>query len=377
MVEREMDERYVEEENTEEASSEEEPDRAYEPDPAARLEEESSDDSAGIEEVISYLQQSGIVRAQPGAIEDTDGMEPTELELKKFSEEEKKAQSQPDEDDGLRYDDSVKIYLKEIGSIPLLTVEEEIALAKRIEKHDKEAMAKLIQANLRLVVSVAKKYTKRGLHFLDLIQEGNQGLIRAVEKFKYKKGFKFSTYAIWWIRQAITRAIADQARTIRIPVHMVETINKVRKVSRILTQKLGREPSCEEIAEELSLTHDKVKAILKTAMDPISLETPINGENDSSLGDFVEDKQVLEPVRSAYGNMLKEQIHDVLSSLTEREHKVINYRFGLEDGWQRTLEEVGQKFGVTRERIRQIEAKALRKLRHPSRSKKLMEFYID
>ncbi len=377
MAEREMDERYVEEEASEETQPEEEStERSYEPDPAARAGmEDDSDDSSGIEEVISYLQQSGIVRPQPGVIEDTDGMGPTELELKR--EEEKKAKTTADEDDGLKYDDSVKIYLKEIGSIPLLTVEEEIALAKRIERHDKEAMAKLIQANLRLVVSVAKKYTKRGLHFLDLIQEGNQGLIRAVEKFKYKKGFKFSTYAIWWIRQAITRAIADQARTIRIPVHMVETINKVRKVSRILTQKLGREPACEEIAEELGLTHDKVKAILKTAMDPISLETPINGENDSSLGDFVEDKQVLEPVRSAYGNMLKEQIHDVLSSLTEREHKVINYRFGLEDGWQRTLEEVGQKFGVTRERIRQIEAKALRKLRHPSRSKKLMEFYID
>lgn len=379
IAEKELDERAMEEESLEEVQTDDERDRAYEPDPAARagMEDEKEDDSSGIEEVISYLQQSGIVRSNSGVIEDTDGMEPTELELKKFSEEEKKSPTQPDEDDGLKYDDSVKIYLKEIGSIPLLTVEEEIALAKRIEKHDKEAMAKLIQANLRLVVSVAKKYTKRGLHFLDLIQEGNQGLIRAVEKFKYKKGFKFSTYAIWWIRQAITRAIADQARTIRIPVHMVETINKVRKVSRILTQKLGREPSCEEIAEELGLTNDKVKAILKTAMDPISLETPINGENDSSLGDFVEDKQVLEPVRSAYGNMLKEQIHDVLSSLTEREHKVINYRFGLEDGWQRTLEEVGQKFGVTRERIRQIEAKALRKLRHPSRSKKLMEFYID
>lgn len=378
IAENELDEQSMEEEFVDEAHLDDDRDQAYEPDPmAAGLEDEKDDDSSGIEEVISYLQQSGIVRSNSGLVEDTDGMEPTELELKKFSEEEKKSASQPDDDDGLKYDDSVKIYLKEIGSIPLLTVEEEIALAKRIEKHDKDAMAKLIQANLRLVVSVAKKYTKRGLHFLDLIQEGNQGLIRAVEKFKYKKGFKFSTYAIWWIRQAITRAIADQARTIRIPVHMVETINKVRKVSRILTQKLGREPSCEEIADELGLTNDKVKAILKTAMDPISLETPINGENDSSLGDFVEDKHVLEPVRSAYGNMLKEQIHDVLSSLTEREHKVINYRFGLEDGWQRTLEEVGQKFGVTRERIRQIEAKALRKLRHPSRSKKLMEFYID
>tara|TARA_Y100000589_G_scaffold152264_1_gene145083 strand:+ start:251 stop:1402 length:1152 start_codon:yes stop_codon:yes gene_type:complete len=375
-----------EEEVTEEEAPDYSAEEKYEPDfeDAAAVNEKNTtggssniQDASDINEVISYLQQARNYRG-PGMVEDNDAMGPTDLEMKKIYEEEKEEKTEkPKEDDGLKYDDSVKIYLKEIGSIPLLTVEEEIALAKRIEKHDKEAMAKLIQANLRLVVSVAKKYTKRGLHFLDLIQEGNQGLIRAVEKFKYKKGFKFSTYAIWWIRQAITRAIADQARTIRIPVHMVETINKVRKVARILTQKLGREPSCEEIADELAMTPEKVKGILKTAMDPISLETPINGENDSSLGDFVEDKQVMEPVRSAYSNMLKEQIHEVLSSLTEREHKVINYRFGLEDGWQRTLEEVGQKFGVTRERIRQIEAKALRKLRHPSRSKKLKEFYID
>ncbi len=375
-----------EEEIIEEEAPDYSAEEKYEPDfeDAAAVKEKNTpagnsniQDASDINEVISYLQQARNYRG-PGMVEDNDAMGPTDIEMKKIYEEEKEEKTEkPKEDDGLKYDDSVKIYLKEIGSIPLLTVEEEIALAKRIEKHDKEAMAKLIQANLRLVVSVAKKYTKRGLHFLDLIQEGNQGLIRAVEKFKYKKGFKFSTYAIWWIRQAITRAIADQARTIRIPVHMVETINKVRKVARILTQKLGREPSCEEIADELAMTPEKVKGILKTAMDPISLETPINGENDSSLGDFVEDKQVMEPVRSAYSNMLKEQIHEVLSSLTEREHKVINYRFGLEDGWQRTLEEVGQKFGVTRERIRQIEAKALRKLRHPSRSKKLKEFYID
>ena len=375
-----------EEEIVEEEAPDYSAEEKYEPDfeDAAAVKEKNTpagnsniQDASDINEVISYLQQARNYRG-PGMVEDNDAMGPTDIEMKKIYEEEKEEKTEkPKEDDGLKYDDSVKIYLKEIGSIPLLTVEEEIALAKRIEKHDKEAMAKLIQANLRLVVSVAKKYTKRGLHFLDLIQEGNQGLIRAVEKFKYKKGFKFSTYAIWWIRQAITRAIADQARTIRIPVHMVETINKVRKVARILTQKLGREPSCEEIADELAMTPEKVKGILKTAMDPISLETPINGENDSSLGDFVEDKQVMEPVRSAYSNMLKEQIHEVLSSLTEREHKVINYRFGLEDGWQRTLEEVGQKFGVTRERIRQIEAKALRKLRHPSRSKKLKEFYID
>jgi len=348
-------------------------------DQEAEVDESVEIDTSDLDEVINYLNQSGVIKDKSSFLEDFDGeMGPSELEYKQIYEEEQSdLRNAKDDDDGLKYDDSVKIYLKEIGSIPLLTVEEEIALAKRIEKFDKVAQATLIKANLRLVVSVAKKYTKRGLHFLDLIQEGNQGLIRAVEKFKYKKGFKFSTYAIWWIRQAITRAIADQARTIRIPVHMVETINKVRKVTRILTQKLGREPSYEEIADELGLTPEKVKGILKTAMDPISLETPINGENESSLGDFVEDKQVMEPVRSAYSNMLKEQIHDVLSSLTEREHKVINYRFGLEDGWQRTLEEVGQKFGVTRERIRQIEAKALRKLRHPSRSKKLREFYIE
>lgn len=374
----EQEEEEVQEEELEDTEEDYEPD--YEA--KAKAEEAQSSglgSSSDIDEVISYLQHHGLVKTD-NRIEDTDAMGPTDVDMKKIYEEERedRRKAKPkDDDDGLKYDDSVKIYLKEIGSIPLLTVEEEISLAKRIERGDKIAMAKLIQANLRLVVSVAKKYTKRGLHFLDLIQEGNQGLIRAVEKFKYKKGFKFSTYAIWWIRQAITRAIADQARTIRIPVHMVETINKVRKVARILTQKLGREPGHEEIAEELAMTPDKVKGILKTAMDPISLETPINGENDSSLGDFVEDKHVLEPVRSAYSNMLKEQIHDVLSTLTEREHKVINYRFGLEDGWQRTLEEVGQKFGVTRERIRQIEAKALRKLRHPSRAKKLKEFYID
>jgi RNA polymerase primary sigma factor len=274
-------------------------------------------------------------------------------------------------------DDSVRVYLREIGKIKLLTMQEEVALAKRIEHGDQEAQRKLIEANLRLVVSVAKKYTKRGLLFLDLIQEGNQGLIRAVEKFKYRKGYKFSTYAIWWIRQAITRAIADQARTIRIPVHMVETINKLRKASRKLMQKLGRDPSLEELAVEVTLPLEKVKNIMKTAMDPISLETPINGEEDSHLGDFVEDKSALPPAETAFNLILKEQINKVLATLTERESRVIKYRFGLEDGWQRTLEEVGQKFGVTRERIRQIEAKALRKLRHPSRSKKLKEFYME
>ena len=274
-------------------------------------------------------------------------------------------------------DDSVRVYLREIGKIRLLTMQEEVSLAKRIEHGDQEAQRKLIEANLRLVVSVAKKYTKRGLLFLDLIQEGNQGLIRAVEKFKYRKGYKFSTYATWWIRQAITRAIADQARTIRIPVHMVETINKLRKASRKLVQKLGRDPAVEELALEVGLPIEKVKNIMKTAMDPISLETPINGEEDSHLGDFVEDKSALPPAETAFNFILKEQINKVLATLTERESRVIKYRFGLEDGWQRTLEEVGQKFGVTRERIRQIEAKALRKLRHPSRSKKLKEFYME
>ncbi|NLM17239.1 MAG: RNA polymerase sigma factor RpoD [Candidatus Riflebacteria bacterium] len=305
--------------------------------------------------------------------DDTDSAEktiPVAGSKKKVKEEKK-----PAEFDDI--DDSVRVYLREIGKIRLLTMQEEVTLAKRIEHGDQDAQRKLIEANLRLVVSVAKKYTKRGLLFLDLIQEGNQGLIRAVEKFKYRKGYKFSTYAIWWIRQAITRAIADQARTIRIPVHMVETINKLRKASRKLVQKLGRDPSVEELAEEVALPIDKVKNIMKTAMDPISLETPINGEEDSRLGDFIEDKTALPPAETAFNLILKEQINKVLATLTERESRVIKYRFGLEDGWQRTLEEVGQKFGVTRERIRQIEAKALRKLRHPSRSKKLKEFYME
>lgn len=273
--------------------------------------------------------------------------------------------------------DAVKMYLKGIGEIDLLTAAEEVELAKQIEKGSKEAEAKLVEANLRLVVSVAKKYTKRGLLFLDLIQEGNQGLIRAVKKFKYRKGFKFSTYAIWWIRQAITRSIADQARTVRVPVHMVEMINKVRKISRQLLQEYGREPTIEEIARAINLPPEKIQSILKIAMEPISLETPIGDEEDTHLGDFVEDKDALAPQEAAFHTMLKEQINDVLGSLTEREAKVLKYRFGLNDGCPRTLEEVGQIFGVTRERIRQIEAKALRKLRHPSRAKKLREFYQD
>jgi len=272
--------------------------------------------------------------------------------------------------------DSVRMYLKAIGQVPLLSPEEERELAKKAEEGSKTADQKLINANLRLVVSVAKKYTKRGLQFLDLIQEGNQGLIKAVQKFKYKKGFKFSTYAIWWIRQAITRAIADQARTIRVPVHMVETINKLRKVSRRLMQKLGREPTREEIAKAMNMSVEKVKQIMRTAMEPVSLEMPI-GEEDSHLGDFVEDKNAPSPMDAAFYSMLKKQINKVLNTLTDRERRVLRYRFGLDDGCPHTLEEVGKIFGVTRERIRQIEAKALRKLRHPSRSKKLREYYLD
>ncbi|GAB6877151.1 RNA polymerase sigma factor RpoD [Thermaerobacter litoralis] len=276
--------------------------------------------------------------------------------------------------DGVALDDPVRMYLKEIGRIPLLTPEQEIELAKRIEQGDEEAKRKLIQANLRLVVSIAKRYVGRGMLFLDLIQEGNLGLIKAAEKFDYRKGFKFSTYATWWIRQAITRAIADQARTIRIPVHMVETINKLIRVQRQLVQELGREPTPEEIAKEMGIEPEKVREIMKIAQEPVSLETPIGEEEDSHLGDFIEDEDALAPAEAASQLLLREQLEDVLHTLTDREQKVLRLRFGLDDGRQRTLEEVGQVFGVTRERIRQIEAKALRKLRHPSRSKKLKDY---
>ena len=277
---------------------------------------------------------------------------------------------------GISIDDPVRMYLKEIGKIPLLKPHEEVELARRMHEGDELAKQRLVEANLRLVVSIAKRYVGRGMLFLDLIQEGNLGLIKAVEKFDYVKGFKFSTYATWWIRQAITRAIADQARTIRIPVHMVETINKLIRVSRQLLQELGRDPKLEEIAKEMDMTEDKVREIMKIAQDPVSLETPIGEEEDSHLGDFIPDDDAPAPAEAAAYSLLKEQIEDVLGSLNEREQKVLKLRFGLEDGRARTLEEVGKEFDVTRERIRQIEAKALRKLRHPSRSKKLRD-YLD
>ena len=278
--------------------------------------------------------------------------------------------------DGISIEDQVRMYLKEIGKVPLLSAEEEIELAKKMEMGDEDAKKRLAEANLRLVVSIAKRYVGRGMLFLDLIQEGNLGLIKAVEKFDYRKGYKFSTYATWWIRQAITRAIADQARTIRIPVHMVETINKLIRVSRQLLQELGREPTPEEIAEEMNMPVDRVREILKISQEPVSLETPIGEEEDSHLGDFIQDDNVPVPADAAAFTLLKEQLVEVLGTLTEREQKVLRLRFGLDDGRARTLEEVGKEFNVTRERIRQIEAKALRKLRHPSRSRKLKD-YLD
>ena len=278
--------------------------------------------------------------------------------------------------EGVSIEDPVRMYLKEIGKVSLLSADEEIELAKRMEKGDEAAKKRLAEANLRLVVSIAKRYVGRGMLFLDLIQEGNLGLIKAVEKFDYRKGYKFSTYATWWIRQAITRAIADQARTIRIPVHMVETINKLIRVSRQLLQELGREPTPEEIAEEMDMPVDRVREILKISQEPVSLETPIGEEEDSHLGDFIQDDNVPVPADAAAFTLLKEQLVEVLSTLTDREQKVLRLRFGLDDGRARTLEEVGKEFNVTRERIRQIEAKALRKLRHPSRSRKLKD-YLD
>ena len=304
---------------------------------------------------------------------DFDGVSHDELKKEDDIEMDKIDLSLPK---GISIDDPVRMYLKEIGKIPLLKPHEEIEYAKRMLEGDEIAKQRLVEANLRLVVSIAKRYVGRGMLFLDLIQEGNLGLIKAVEKFDYERGFKFSTYATWWIRQAITRAIADQARTIRIPVHMVETINKLIRVSRQLLQELGRDPKPEEIAKEMDMSEEKVREIMKIAQDPVSLETPIGEEEDSHLGDFIPDEDALAPAEAAAYSLLKDQIEEVLGSLNEREQKVLKLRFGLEDGRARTLEEVGKEFDVTRERIRQIEAKALRKLRHPSRSKKLRD-YLD
>jgi RNA polymerase primary sigma factor len=327
-------------------------------------------DSDQIDEFFEYLNDQGIEVINESEDEDHDEMIPHD-DVEDGEDYNFDDLSVPP---GVKINDPVRMYLKEIGRVPLLSAEEEIQLAKRIEQGDEEAKRRLAEANLRLVVSIAKRYVGRGMLFLDLIQEGNMGLIKAVEKFDYQKGYKFSTYATWWIRQAITRAIADQARTIRIPVHMVETINKLIRVSRQLLQELGREPSPEEIAEKMDLTPEKVREIMKIAQEPVSLETPIGEEDDSHLGDFIEDQDALAPSDAAAYELLKEQLEDVLDTLTEREENVLRLRFGLDDGRTRTLEEVGKVFGVTRERIRQIEAKALRKLRHPSRSKRLKDF---
>jgi len=321
--------------------------------------EEIELDPEQIEKIYETIENMGI-----DVIDDLD------TELEEISEEDLDL-TVPE---GVSIDDPVRMYLKEIGKVPLLSADEEIELAKRMEKGDTEAKRRLAEANLRLVVSIAKRYVGRGMLFLDLIQEGNLGLIKAVEKFDYRKGYKFSTYATWWIRQAITRAIADQARTIRIPVHMVETINKLIRVSRQLLQELGREPHPEEIAKEMNMPVEKVREIMKISQEPVSLETPIGEEEDSHLGDFIPDDDAPAPAEAAAFTLLKEQLIDVLDTLTPREEKVLRLRFGLDDGRARTLEEVGKEFNVTRERIRQIEAKALRKLRHPSRSKKLKDY---
>ncbi|GIN20018.1 MAG TPA: RNA polymerase sigma factor RpoD [Bacillus bacterium] len=327
-------------------------------------------DSDQMDEFYEMLSHHGVEVLE----EDTDDDEDPDVDEIEKEDEEEFDLNDLSVPPGVKINDPVRMYLKEIGRVDLLSAEEEVELAERIEQGDEEAKKRLAEANLRLVVSIAKRYVGRGMLFLDLIQEGNMGLIKAVEKFDHRKGFKFSTYATWWIRQAITRAIADQARTIRIPVHMVETINKLIRVQRQLLQDLGREPSPEEIAEEMDLTPDKVREILKIAQEPVSLETPIGEEDDSHLGDFIEDQEATSPSDHAAYELLKEQLEDVLDTLTDREENVLRLRFGLDDGRTRTLEEVGKVFGVTRERIRQIEAKALRKLRHPSRSKRLKDF---
>jgi len=332
-------------------------------------------DADDMDKLIQKMEDGGV------SVVDADGG-PTARQLAKETvKPEKPATSKKDEEEdpmavppGVKINDPVRMYLKEIGRVPLLNAEEEVNLALRIKDGDQEAKQQLAEANLRLVVSIAKRYVGRGMQFLDLIQEGNMGLMKAVEKFDHTKGFKFSTYATWWIRQAITRAIADQARTIRIPVHMVETINKLVRIQRQLLQDLGREPTPEEIGAEMDLPTEKVREILKIAQEPVSLETPIGEEDDSHLGDFIEDQEVLSPAEHTAQTLLKEQLEEVLDTLTDREENVLRLRFGLDDGNVRTLEQVGKVFGVTRERIRQIEAKALRKLRHPSRSKQLKDF---
>jgi len=336
--------------------------------------------------IVTYGKKGNITTNQLCDITEKHDVNPTQIDLiyKTLGEagiqivdEDKRDQElfeQALSDIGL--DDPVKMYLKDIGRVPLLSAEEEVELAKRMQENDEAAKKRLSEANLRLVVSIAKRYVGRGMLFLDLIQEGNLGLMKAVEKFDYQKGFKFSTYATWWIRQSITRAIADQARTIRIPVHMVETINKLTRVQRLLLQELGREPTPAEIAEKMGVTEERVHEIIKIAQDPVSLETPIGEEEDSHLGDFIEDEKTTTPSDSVAFTMLKEQLLNVLDTLTPREQKVLRLRYGIDDGKSRTLEEVGRVFNVTRERIRQIEAKALRKLRHPSRSKKLKD-YLD
>ena len=335
-------------------------------------------DAEQMDKIFDFLEASGVdvLRITENSADDLmldDDMDIDGLDDEEEVELDKIDLSVPE---GVSIEDPVRMYLKEIGKVPLLSAEEEIELAKKMEQGDENAKKRLAEANLRLVVSIAKRYVGRGMLFLDLIQEGNLGLIKAVEKFDYRKGYKFSTYATWWIRQAITRAIADQARTIRIPVHMVETINKLIRVSRQLLQELGREPTPEEIAEEMDMPVDRVREILKISQEPVSLETPIGEEEDSHLGDFIQDDNVPVPADAAAFTLLKEQRVEVLGTLTEREQKVLRLRFGLDDGRARTLEEVGKEFNVTRERIRQIEAKALRKLRHPSRSRKLKD-YLD
>ena len=330
-----------------------------------------------MEKILDFLEASGVDVLRISG-NDEELILDDDADIEKMDDEEEIELDKIDLSvpEGVSIEDPVRMYLKEIGKVSLLTADEEIELAKRMEQGDEDAKKRLAEANLRLVVSIAKRYVGRGMLFLDLIQEGNLGLIKAVEKFDYRKGYKFSTYATWWIRQAITRAIADQARTIRIPVHMVETINKLIRVSRQLLQELGREPTPEEIAEEMKMPVDRVREILKISQEPVSLETPIGEEEDSHLGDFIQDDNVPVPADAAAFTLLKEQLIEVLGTLTEREQKVLRLRFGLDDGRARTLEEVGKEFNVTRERIRQIEAKALRKLRHPSRSRKLKD-YLD